>query len=376
MKKVSRENHLMRKAWYPVALAEDVARQPLRVELLGDPYVLYRSRSGQPVVHLDRCPHRNVPLSGGRCREDDTIECPYHGWRFAPDGACTTISGSHSPPKATHAVETFATCELYGMVWMCPAPGGFRPGILPLSVPESSDVSYTCIVRRVGFPGGMQAVVENALDVPHTAVLHRGLFRSGAEGMSVDVVQRRFRTWAEAEFVGERPPQGILGRFLTLGSKKSLQGLKLQHWDRFILPGVLQVEYRIGSGSHFLITGFCSPESPQRTALFALVCLKTPLPKFLERLLVWIIEPFAMKVLGQDVRILGQQTKTVEHFGEERFMSTEIDVLGNSIARLLKEGVDRESDGENGGSGGTLLDTSSVDRAEKPREETRLKILV
>lgn len=376
MRKLSQATPWLRKVWYPIALAKDVARQPLRVELLGIPYVLYRSRSGQPVVHLDRCPHRNVPLSSGRCREDDTIECPYHGWRFAPDGACTMISGSQSPPKATHAVETFATCERYGIVFMCPAAGGFRPAIPPLLVPESSDSSYTCIVRRVAFPGGMQAVIENALDVPHTAVLHRGLFRSGAEGMSVDVVQRRFRTWAEAEFVGERPPQGILGRFLTLGSKKSLRELNLEHWDRFILPGVLQVEYRIGPGSHFLITGFCSPENPSATALFALVCLRTPLPKFLERILVWFIEPFALKVVGQDVQVLAQQTKAIERFGEERFMSTEIDVLGNSIARLLKEGIDRESEGENGGSEDALLDTATVDRAEKPREETRLKILV
>jgi phenylpropionate dioxygenase-like ring-hydroxylating dioxygenase large terminal subunit len=376
VKKLVRVTNAMQKTWYPIALSHEVGRAPRRVELLGNPYVLYRSRAGEPVVHLDRCPHRNVPLSGGRCREDDTIECPYHGWRFAPDGACKSISGSPSLPKASHAVETFAACELYGLVWMCPHPSGFRPTITPLSVPESRDPSYTTVLRRVAFPGGMQAVIENALDVPHTAVLHRGLFRSGAEGMSVDVIRRRFRTWAEAEFVGERAPQGILGRFLTLGSKKTLREVKLQHWDRFILPGVLQVEYRIGPRSHFLITGFCSPLSPTETTLFALVCLKTPLPKFLERLLVRVIEPFAMKVVGQDISVLRAQTATVEHFGEERFMSTEIDVLGHSIARLLKEGSDKEVEGVNREAEGPPLDTSAVDRTETPREETRLKILV
>lgn len=376
MKKLSRTTPVMRKAWYPIAFSKDVARVPVRVQLLGDPYVVYRSKSGEPVAHLDRCPHRNVPLSGGRCRQDDTIECPYHGWRFAPDGSCVAISGSTSVPKATHSVETFATCEVYGIIWMCPAAGSFRPTATPLLVPEASDDSYTRLVRRVEFPGGMQAVVENALDVPHTAVLHRGLFRSGGEGKSVQVVQRRFRTWAEAEFIGERPPKGLLGRFLTLGSKKNLRDIHLQHWDRFILPGVLQVEYRVGAGSHFLITGFCSPQIAGVTGLFALVCLKTPLPKFLERLLVWIIEPFAMKVLAQDVRILGQQTEAVEHFGGERFMSTELDVLGNSIARLLKDGADREAESEHREGEVLPLDTSTVDSAEKPREETRLKIMV
>jgi hypothetical protein len=222
----------------------------------------------------------------------------------------------------------------------------------------------------------MQAVVENALDVPHTAVLHRGLFRSGKECISVDVVHRRYRTWTEAEFVGERPPQGVLGRLLTLGSKGSLRELKLEHWDRFILPGVLQVEYRIGPRSHFLITGFCSPASATTTVLFALVCVKTPLPKFLERLLVWIIEPFAMKVVGQDVRMLREQTATMKHFGEERFMSTDVDVLGASIARLLKEGADREADAEPQRPEEGPQDTSVVDRKEAPREENRRKVLV
>ncbi len=360
----------MHKTWYPIALTRDVGRSPRRIELFGDPYVIYRSTSGEPVVQLDRCPHRNVPLSGGRCLSDDTIECPYHGWRFAPDGACVAISGSASAPKPSHRVETFATLESYGVLFMCPAPDGFRPAASPLLVPESRDDGYTKVLRYVEFPGGLQAVVENALDVPHTAVLHRGLFRSDTEKIGVDVVLRRFRTWAEAEFIGERPPQGLLGRFLTLGSKKSLDEVQLQHWDRFVLPGVLQVEYRIGPRSHFLITGFCSPRSDTTTGLFALVCLKTPLPRLLERLLVRIVEPFAMKVLSQDIRVLRQQTETIEHFGEERFMSTEIDVLGHSIARLLKDGAERE-----GGPDSQLLDTSTVDRAEEPREQTRLKIL-
>lgn len=375
MKKLAHATPAMQKAWYPVALSQELGRVPRRVKLLGNPYVLYRSLAGEPVAHLDRCPHRNVPLSAGRCRDDDTIECPYHGWRFAPDGACTLISGSPLPPKASHVVETFATCELYGLVWMCPHPHGFRPPLAPLSVPESGDPDYTTVLRSFVFPGGMQAVIENALDVPHTAVLHRGLFRSGAEGRSVDVIRRRFRTWVEAEFVGERAPQGVLGRFLTLGSKKTLRELKLEHWDRFILPGVLQVEYRIGPSSHFLITGFCSPAGPSETTLFALVCLRTPLPKFLERLLVRVIEPFAMKVVRQDVDILASQTATIEHFREERFMSTEIDVLGHSIARLLREGSSSEVDEENQEEN-PPLNTSVEGRTEDPREETRLKILV
>ncbi|WP_207559273.1 MULTISPECIES: Rieske (2Fe-2S) protein [unclassified Nocardioides] len=36
---------------------------------------------GQPVALLDRCPHRDIPLSGGVVR-DGTLVCPGHFWRF------------------------------------------------------------------------------------------------------------------------------------------------------------------------------------------------------------------------------------------------------------------------------------------------------
>jgi phenylpropionate dioxygenase-like ring-hydroxylating dioxygenase large terminal subunit len=367
----TRFSHLCRRVWYPVSLSAEVGRRPRRVELLGDPYVLYRDAAGSTVAHLDRCPHRNVPLSHGRCLRDNTLECPYHGWRFSPDGACVSIPGKEGAPKPSHRVETFPTREQYGFVWMLPDEKNTANVDAPLKIPEADDKSYTTFVRRVEYPGGLHAVIENALDVPHTGVLHRGLFRSDNARKPVEVELRRYATWTEAQYLGENAPRGILGRLLTLGSKKSLRDIQLEHWDRFVLPSALQVEYRIGPRSHFLITGFCCPKNEHSTELFALVCLRTPLPRFLEKLLVRLIEPFAWKVVAQDVRVLGAQAKTIAHFEGERFMSTEIDVLGSSITRLLKEAWERENS-----ESGEPLSTSELVRPESPREMTRLKILV
>ena len=39
----------------------------------------------------DTCPHRAAPFSEG-CIIKNTVECPYHGWRFDVDsGICKTI---------------------------------------------------------------------------------------------------------------------------------------------------------------------------------------------------------------------------------------------------------------------------------------------
>src|SRR5690606_24837131 len=135
----ARFSHLCRRVWYPVSLSKEVGRKPRRVELLGDPYVLYRDVSGKAVVHLDRCPHRNAPLSQGRCLRDNTLECPYHGWRFSPDGACETIPGREDLPKHTHRVETFPTHEQYGIVWAIPEQEGTAGGDAPLQIREATD---------------------------------------------------------------------------------------------------------------------------------------------------------------------------------------------------------------------------------------------
>ena len=43
-----------------------------------------------------------------------------------------------------------------------------------------------------------------------------------------------------------------------------------------------------------------------------------------------------MRIFRQDAEILKLQTESIEHFDGERYVSTEIDVLGGQIWRLLR----------------------------------------
>ena len=58
--------------------------------------------------------------------------------------------------------------------------------------------------------------------------------------------------------------------------------------------------------------------------------------------------PFAMKIFQQDVEILAAQTESIERFGGEQYVSTDIDVLGGAIWRLLKTAergeIDRDAE--------------------------------
>ena len=316
--------------WFPVCASDELTgRTPLARTLQGVRLVLFRGAGGAPTALLDRCPHRNVPLSEGRV-ESGTLECMYHGWRFDGGGTCVKVPGlcreltseRGSPRDATR----YPCREQQGLIWVYATPGA-DPDSEPYRLPQADEPGYTTVCQSVDFPGGLLATVENALDVPHTAFLHRGLFRGGGKTNRIEVEVRRGATWAEAEYIGEPRPEGLVGWIL------SPSGGVVSHWDRFILPCVAQVEYRLGDENHFLVTSLMTPVSEGLTRAFAVVSFRLRLPG-------WLVKPFvfpiAMRIFRQDARVLALQYEAEEHWGGRQYVSTEIDVLGAQIQRLLR----------------------------------------
>lgn len=82
--------------WHFAAMARDLRPGKLqRFEILGEPILIGRGRQGAVYAVRDICPHRSAPLSAGKLTTEangrESVECPYHGWRFGLDGACTAI---------------------------------------------------------------------------------------------------------------------------------------------------------------------------------------------------------------------------------------------------------------------------------------------
>ena len=315
------------RAWYVAGTSKEVGTKPLARTIMGIPMVLYRGRSGNASIFLDRCPHRNVPLSLGRV-EGDNLECSYHGWQFATDGSCVKIPGlaGEISSRGKCAV-AFQVREQDGYVWVWPDLEA-DPDHEPYKLELIGKKGYTTIRHMLELEGSVHATIENALDVPHTAFLHSGLFRKKSAGNKIEAIVRRRGQMVEAEFVGEPAPKGLMGRILAP------QGGQVEHYDRFLLPSIAQVEYRLGDKSHVLATSFCTPVSDFRTRLYGVVNICLPLPTWL---LASVVKPIALAVLKQDARILKAQSETIRRFGGEQFESTPIDVLGAQILRLLKE---------------------------------------
>ncbi len=311
--------------FYVACRSQELKLEPLPRVIAGVPLVLFRSQ-GRAAALLDRCPHRNVPLSLGRVLPNGHLQCSYHGWQFDCAGVCQSIPGL--APGAETRERRAEACEVReqgGFVWVCPEPG-VTPEAPPFELPELGDDDAR-IVRVVEAQGTLHATLENALDVPHTAFLHQGLFRGG-DKHQIRAVVRRSPDRVETEYLGEPRPSGLAGRIL------SPQSGTIEHWDRFILPSVAQVEYRLGAKTHFLVTALCTPVTDFHTRLYGVAHFKTPFPRHLVKA---ILEPIALKIFGQDAVILKAQSENVQRFGGERFQSTELDFMGPQIWRLLKQ---------------------------------------
>ncbi len=326
--------HVIADTWFIACESRALRASPLAVSIQGRALVLFRAANAVATALSDRCPHRNVPLSMGTVREGE-LQCAYHGWRFDAAGACVAVPGlvDGTVSLKSRCAETWATHERDGFVWVYSTPS-VVPMTEPYALPHAADPKYSTVRRRYEVKASVHAVVENTLDVPHTAFLHGGLFRTAEKKNVIDVVVRRHPTFAEAEFIGEPRPTGLIGKLLAPG------GGVVEHTDRFLLPSIAQVEYRLGQGSHLISTSVLTPVSDELTVVFAVVTFRLPLPG-------WLVKPFVMpvaqRIFAQDSVVLARQTAQLAAFGGEKFTSTELDVLGPYVAKLLKQAAAKEA---------------------------------
>lgn len=295
--------------WYPVAWADGAAApKPVRIE--GLPFVRWRPPSGWRVME-DRCPHRNAPLSCGRLLGGHLV-CPYHGWHFDGAGRCAWVPAMGRVGKKGWGVPSLKTRVVEGLVFAGPED---RDPPSPALDPGGHRVRLDRC-----FEAPLDRVAENILDVPHTAVLHGGLFRREARRPI------RVRVQREADRVRaiypEEQPRGLVAKLFGSGP--------VHHQDEFRLPACARVRYTRGPARLEIASWLC-PEDEDRTRMYAQARLEG-----LDRwapLLERVVLPVARRILDQDAWILGRQSETVRAFGGPRFIYAH-DVLTRHIHQL------------------------------------------
>lgn len=165
-----------RNYWYPVMLAKDLNKNPVRRRLLGEDIAFWRD-GGKVHAIADRCPHRGASLSRGHIRfpGSGTLSCPYHGWTFDGQGqlrACIQ-EGAHSVMPGKIKTKAYPVEERLNMVWvwigdMDPVP---VEDDLPIAmtVPGAESLIHFTKVWTTNWA----FLFDNFIDGLHAPYLHR-----------------------------------------------------------------------------------------------------------------------------------------------------------------------------------------------------------
>jgi len=169
------------RGWLMVARAQDVTRAPAALRMFGRDLVIYRGESGRIVLLDAYCPHMKAHLAAEQTSgaalhriEGDSIRCPYHSWRFGPDGKCDNIPyfDGAIPPSAQ--VRAYQAEEQFGCVFVWHDAEEGAPDFALPDLPEWDDPQWiTGEYDDLGtLPVHPQEILDNLVDTRHFGPIH------------------------------------------------------------------------------------------------------------------------------------------------------------------------------------------------------------
>jgi len=176
--------------WTIAGLARDIRKKPVQFRVAGQRIVLFRGSDGRLAALIDRCPHRGVALSLGKV-EDGNLVCPFHGWRFTVEGKNCHVPWSPNAKREQLGAIAIPVREAKGLIWLYT---GFDPAGEP-EPPDTLDAPGVVVsAQSMLWSVHWTRVMENMLDKPHLAFVHR---KTIGRGLRTLVGQDMVLNWEE-----------------------------------------------------------------------------------------------------------------------------------------------------------------------------------
>lgn len=169
--------------WFQVAWSAEVPVGHVhRASALGEELVIWRSRAGRVIVMDAYCKHLGAHLGHGGTVVDETIQCPFHGWKWNSEGRNTEI------PYADHAnrgrkITTYPVTERNESIYIWFDLQRRDPYFEVPDVFSSWDDGTTASDYHSCYPGNRlfeerlslhpQYVLENGVDFAHFTFVHK-----------------------------------------------------------------------------------------------------------------------------------------------------------------------------------------------------------
>ena len=270
---------LMRQYWIPAVRSDELPSPdcpPLRVKLLGEDLIAFRTTSGDVGMIQNACPHRGASLFFGR-NEEEGLRCVYHGWKFDVAGACVDMPSepAESNFKTKVHARAYPMYERGGVIWAYMGTREVPPPLPQIEAFLMNETPHT--ISMIHRPCNWMQGWEGEMDTVHAAFLHFGaskpedqapnsfnFYQANQRHAKFSVVETDFGTSYGAYRPAEEDtyywriahmlfpfyamiPQGAMGQDAKIGAYVPMDDYHTMHWEIFINPGVL-AGFGAGSG--------------------------------------------------------------------------------------------------------------------------------
>ncbi len=312
--------------WYVVAESGELTSEAVVARQILDRWLAcFRDAQGRAVIAEDRCLHRCARLSSGKVR-DGQLTCRYHGWVYGAEAKVVAIpseGGESAAKKRKLAAKTFAVHEQDGYVYVCLEPGAQTPEA-PFALPRPATGAWRHVRLQNRFYNSVANCVENYIDVPHTAYVHRGIFRNPRQQEIRATVSRK-AGHVHVEYSGETINLGSYGWFMNP------RGDEIRHHDNYYAPNITCVHYLLPRGYSYFITSQSVPVGAMETLVY------TDISYYFGRWTILagrIVRRQAQAVIDQDRDILDEQGEVIRKYGED-YCTTTPDIIHSLTSEVI-----------------------------------------
>ena len=318
---------LLQDIWYFAGLVSDF-REPTRVVVCGEPIVV-GMRDGKPWGLRDICPHRAAPLSEGRVK-GDTVECPYHGWRFGTaDGVCRVIpslvEGQDVDPSRIR-VRTYPVRRTGQIVWVWLGEGE----------PDREPHSYPLVDRKPLVSDGLTLnchvdhAVVGLMDPAHGPYVHAQWWWRSEH--SAHEKSKAFEPREMGFAMARHRPSSNSFAYKLLGGTPETE-------ITFRLPGIRTEHIVVGKREVLSFTAV-TPETETRTRIRQVFFTDHPVASALKLPL----RAAARRFLRQDARMVDLQQEGLR-FAPRLMLIEDADVQAKWYHQLKREWVRSREEG-------------------------------
>ncbi len=161
------------RGWFCIGASDDFTQAVTPMRYFAKDLIAYRTESGELCVMDAHCPHLGAHLGYGGKVVGESVQCPFHAWRFNTQGECVDVPyAKHIPKKA--CLKPWHTMERSGVAFVWHDPQGNEPYFDIPEIPEYGQDGWTdWNLQRLELKTNQREIIENVADSAHFAVVHQ-----------------------------------------------------------------------------------------------------------------------------------------------------------------------------------------------------------